>query len=218
MTTDWTCVMLRHRGGRASREPRPAVFLDRDGVIIENRDAYVRRRADVALIPGAVDAVCRLGEVRDVVIVTNQAVIGRGLVPAEEILAVHRSVVDELEAAGARIVGSVVCPHEPAARCACRKPEPGMLLAAAEAWGCRPEGGWMVGDALTDVQAGAAAGCRTMLVRTGRGAAHEQDTRRSHPDCVVVPSLPLGLEELLAEPARGGHWTWPTAGPGTVID
>ncbi|MEV4948781.1 HAD-IIIA family hydrolase [Streptomyces sp. NPDC053755] len=192
-------MLIRHRAEDASEGARrPVVFLDRDGVLIENRDAHVRRPSDVALIPGAVEAVRLLSRSRDVVIVTNQAVIERDLAPAEEILAIHRSVVDRFEAAGASILGSVICPHAPAGRCACRKPEPGMLLAASRAWGCRPEGGWMVGDAITDIQAGAAAGCRTMLVRTGRGAAHEDRTRQAYPGCVVAPSLSLGADRLLA--------------------
>ncbi|MBB5128142.1 D-glycero-D-manno-heptose 1,7-bisphosphate phosphatase [Streptomyces albaduncus] len=167
-------------------------------MLIENRDTHVRRVSDVALIPGAVDAVRRLSMYRDVVIVTNQAVIERDSAPAEEILAVHQCIVDTLTAAGADIVGSVICPHDPARRCVCRKPEPGMLFAASRAWGCRVEGGWMVGDAITDVQAGVAAGCRTMLVRTGRGVVHESDTRRVYPDCVVAASLACGLGRLLA--------------------
>ncbi|MEW2402222.1 HAD-IIIA family hydrolase [Streptomyces sp. NPDC046862] len=218
MTTDRACVMLRHRGERVSRESRPTVFLDRDGVLIENRDAYVRRASDVALIPGAIDAVRLLGEYRDVVIVTNQAVIGRGLVPAEDILAIHRSVIELFEAQGARLVGSVLCPHAPVSACACRKPQPGMLLAACRAWGCQLEDSWIVGDAVTDVQAGAAAGCRTMLVRTGRGADHEDDTRRSHPDCVVVPSLPFGVDRLLAGPGHDGCATEEPDGSRPVMD
>lgn len=149
------------------------------------------------LIPGAVDAVRRLSACRDVVIVTNQAVIERDLAPAEEILAIHRSIVDTLTAAGADLTGSVICPHDPARRCMCRKPKPGMLMAASRAWGCRLKDGWMIGDAITDVQAGAAAGCRTMLVRTGRGAVHKGDTRRAHPDCVIAASLSRGLDRLL---------------------
>lgn len=196
--------MLRHLGDRASHESLPTVFLDRDGVLIENRDAHVRRASDVALIPGAVDAVRRLSERRNVVIVTNQAVIERDLAPAEEILAIHQSIIELFEAGGASIVGSVICPHDPASRCVCRKPKPGMLLAASRTWGCRLEDSWMVGDAITDVQAGAAAGCRTMLVRTGRGAKHEDDTRNAHPGCVMVPSLALGLDRLLADPTPSG--------------
>jgi D-glycero-D-manno-heptose 1,7-bisphosphate phosphatase len=196
--------MLRHRGEQARYEVRPTVFLDRDGVLNENRDAHIRRVSDVVLIPGVVHAVRRLGEHRDVVIVTNQAVIGRGLAQKEDIVAIHRSVVELFEAQGARIVGSVICPHTVASECPCRKPLPGMLLAASQSWGCRLENSWMVGDAVTDVQAGTAAGCRTMLVRTGRGAAHEENTLRVQPDCVVVPSLPFGLERLLADRGQDG--------------
>ncbi|QOW01839.1 D-glycero-alpha-D-manno-heptose-1,7-bisphosphate 7-phosphatase [Rhodococcus pyridinivorans] len=201
MTTNQSCVLLQQNRGLA-RISRPAVFLDRDGVVIDNCDTYVRHPSDVTFLPGVIDAVRKLSERRDVVIVTNQSVIGRGFVPAETILEIHQSIVDSLIAGGADITGSVICPHDPSSRCTCRKPEPGMLIAASQAWGCQLEGSWMVGDALTDIQAGAAVGCQTMLVRTGRGEYQEHATRLSHPECVVVPSLLVGVDRLLADPTN----------------
>jgi D-glycero-D-manno-heptose 1,7-bisphosphate phosphatase len=150
----------------------PAIFLDRDGVIIDNRADYVKSVAEVRFIPGALAAlarVARLGAHR-LVIVTNQSAIGRGLITPAAAQAVNDHVRREIEAAGACLDGLYVCPHHPDAGCDCRKPAPGLLLQAAEALNLDLSASVMIGDALSDVQAGQAAGAHALLVRTGRGA------------------------------------------------
>ena len=150
---------------------RPAVFIDRDGVIIENRSDYVKSVAEARFIPGALEALARLAA-RDyaIVIVTNQSPIGRGLVSPAVSDAINAYVRQQIVAAGGRLDGLYVCPHRPEAGCACRKPAPGMLLAAAADLGLDLAASVMIGDALSDVQAGLRAGARAILVLTGRGA------------------------------------------------
>ncbi len=156
---------------------RPAVFLDRDGVLIEDAH-YVGCASRVRLIPGAAEAVAALNRAgRAVVVVTNQAGVAKGMFTAAAVEAVHAFLAEQLAGYGARIDAFYYCPHHPEGevpeyrtRCECRKPGPGMLRAAAAELGLDPARSWMVGDRETDLAAGAAAGCRTVLVRTGYGA------------------------------------------------
>jgi D-glycero-D-manno-heptose 1,7-bisphosphate phosphatase len=152
---------------------RPALFLDRDGVIIENRDAYVRSWEDVAFLPGALQALAALSASPfAIVIVTNQSAVGRGLIPLARAEAINRGVVDQIEKSGGRVDGVFICPHAPGDACSCRKPLPGLLLQAADALHLDLSQSVMVGDAVSDLMAGQNAGVRrTFLVRTGRGAA-----------------------------------------------
>ncbi|MEP7356326.1 MAG: HAD-IIIA family hydrolase [Anaerolineales bacterium] len=144
--------------------------MDRDGVIIENRADYVKSLDEVHFIPGVFAALagaarlpCRL------VIVTNQSAVGRGLIGLEMAHRINEFVVQRLVAAGGRVDGVYLCPHGPEADCDCRKPAPGMLLQAAAELGLDLAASLMIGDALSDVQAGQRAGARAILVRTGRG-------------------------------------------------
>lgn len=154
---------------------RPGIFLDRDGVIIENRSDYVRSWEDVAFIPGALDALAEMARTEyAVIIVTNQAGVGRGLIPAAVAHSINESICDEIVRASGRVDGLYICPHTKDDNCDCRKPKPGMLLQAAREHDLDLSRSWMIGDALTDLQAGEAAGARPLLVLTGRG--EEQKT------------------------------------------
>lgn len=160
---------------------RPAVFLDRDGVIIENRANYVRALSEVAFIPGALAAIAHLApSAFAVVVVTNQSAVGRGLVTLAMVQATHAFLRAEIQAAGGRLDGIYFCPHAPTAGCACRKPAPGLLLQAAAELHLDLTASVMVGDNLTDVQAAQAAGVRPILVRTGLGEQHAQLLQTGH--------------------------------------
>lgn len=151
----------------------PAVFLDRDGVIIENRADYVRSWADVTIYPQALSVLARLRELPyKIVIVTNQSVIGRGGISQAAAEAINERLVAEIVRVGGRVDGVFMCPHAPQDGCECRKPRPGLLFQAARALAIDLSSSWMIGDALTDVMAGQAAGVeRAALVLTGRGEA-----------------------------------------------
>lgn len=149
----------------------PAIFLDRDGVIIENRADYVRCWHDVEIFPQALDALARLRQwPGKIVIVTNQSVVGRRLISLQEAQDINRRLLREIETAGGRIDAVYMCPHAPDDNCACRKPLPGMLTQAARDLQIKLTQSIMIGDALTDLAAGRAAGVSEVaLVRTGHG-------------------------------------------------
>jgi len=147
-----------------------AVFLDRDGVLIEDREDYVKCWDEVRFIPNVYGALRRLTEAGlPLVIVTNQAAVGRGIVSQEFVVETHSRMISVLEARGARIAGAYFCPHHPDAGCTCRKPLPGLLYLAAADHGFVLANSIMVGDSLRDIAAVEAVGGRGILVRTGKG-------------------------------------------------
>ena len=147
-----------------------AIFLDRDGVICENRSDHVKKWQEFRFLPGAIASLVTLSKLGlPIVVVTNQAAINRGLVSTDVVEDIHQRMMDEVAACGGRIDRVFFCPHRPDQPCNCRKPEPGMLLQAAEEMKLDLAGSYMVGDAATDLLAGQRMGCRTFLVLTGRG-------------------------------------------------
>ncbi len=167
-------LRVKRHGLSRSLKPtdQPTVFLDRDGVINRGRPGYVRTPEQFEFLP---KAIAGLRFLQDhgwrLVIVTNQDASGWKLVPEKE---------------GVRIAEIYFCPHHVLSDCACRKPRPGMLLAAARDLGVRPRNAWMVGDKVLDVQTGRAFGCRTAWV--GPPAWRERFTeemRASSPDVVA---------------------------------
>ena len=183
----------------------PCLFLDRDGVIIEEVH-YLGDPSQVRLIPGVAAAIARVNALGwPVVVVTNQAGVARGYFPESQVEVVHRHLAGLLALESARIDAWRHCPHHPTegvgdyrVDCACRKPAPGMLLAAAREMGLSLEHGWMVGDKLTDLQAGARAGCRTWLVRTGYGSGEEATLDASTTKCAgVADALPGAIDGII---------------------
>jgi D-glycero-D-manno-heptose 1,7-bisphosphate phosphatase len=152
-----------------------AVFLDRDGVLI--RDVHLLTRSDqLQLTNGAPQAVHEMHRAGyTVVVVTNQAVVARGLASEQEVRGIHECIQDMLRAASVDPIDRFYfCPHHPNAdlevyrtNCTCRKPEPGLLLQASVDLGIDLASSWMVGDRISDIMAGHLAGCRTILVETG---------------------------------------------------
>lgn len=149
----------------------PAIILDRDGVIIENRSNYVRSWEDVHIYPQALRALASIkGSQYKIAIVTNQSVVGRGLITMERANEINDRIVAEINKHGGRVNGVYMCPHAPQDNCACRKPQPGLLQNAARELSLDLSRSIMIGDALSDLQAGQLAGVnRTILVLTGRG-------------------------------------------------
>jgi D-glycero-D-manno-heptose 1,7-bisphosphate phosphatase len=152
-----------------------AIFLDRDGVINENLAGHVKSWAEFKFIPEALESIRRLTETGlPIFIVTNQGMISRGQATIEALQDIHQKMLEQIHAAGGAIKHVYFCPHDSACKCACRKPEPGMLTEAAEAYDVDLTQSFMVGDAWTDVQAGLSVGARSIFVLTGRGAAQYQ--------------------------------------------
>jgi D-glycero-D-manno-heptose 1,7-bisphosphate phosphatase len=155
---------------------RPAVFPDRDGTLTAEAD-WVKTKADLVLLPCATEAVALLSRAGFAVIVaTNQSAIARGLLSEPELAEIHAHMTRELERGGGRVDHVYYCPHHPTEGnppyrrdCRCRKPKPGMLLAAARELSLDLAGSWTVGDAGRDLAAGEAIGVPGILVATGKG-------------------------------------------------
>jgi D-glycero-D-manno-heptose 1,7-bisphosphate phosphatase len=150
-----------------------AIFLDRDGVISENRADHVKSWEEFRFIPGSLAALRWLREAGfRTFVVTNQAVVNRGIVPTAVIDDIHTQMRWHIQQHGGLIDDLNFCPHDTSEGCACRKPRPGMLIQLAAKWNIDLARSYMVGDAWTDMAAGRAANCRCVMVQTGRGAEH----------------------------------------------
>jgi D-glycero-D-manno-heptose 1,7-bisphosphate phosphatase len=157
----------------------PAIFLDRDGVLIENRPDYVRHWSHVTILPKAIDALSGFQRAGfKIIIVTNQAAVGRGMMTLNDAQMINERLVKTIKERGGWVDGVFMCPHKPEDNCVCRKPQPGLLFQAAREFSIDLGSSWMVGDAWTDLLAGNAAGVEgTIIVRTGRGAAQLGQTQ-----------------------------------------
>ncbi len=156
-----------------SRAGRPAVFLDRDGTLIED-PGYLADPAGVRLLPGVPAALRRLeaaGYVR--VVITNQSGIGRGRYGEAEFQAVEAEMEHQLATAGAGVDAVYHCPHQAEAGCACRKPGTALHRQAIASLQLDPLRSWCIGDRTGDVLAAKALGARAILVRSGEGRHHE---------------------------------------------
>ena len=178
----------------------PAIFLDRDGVIIENQAKYVRDWSQAKFIPKAIDAIANLHRknLYKIVIVTNQSAIGRELLTLKVAQDINRRLVKIIENHGGKIEGVYMCPHKPEDFCNCRKPKPGLFFQAAKDLSLNLSQSWMVGDAWSDLLAGQAAGLRgVIMVKTGRGAEQllqpQPDTLR---DFHIYDDLSEALEAI----------------------
>ncbi len=150
---------------------KPAIFLDRDGTLNVEKH-YLHRIGEWEWTPHAIEALQRFHAAGyALVVVTNQSGIARGYYTAEDVGILHDWVSAQLAANGVPLMGMYYCPHEPGITpaCTCRKPQPGMLLRAASEHGLDLARSWMIGDKAIDIEAGAAAGTKTLLVRTGYG-------------------------------------------------
>lgn len=154
----------------------PAIFLDRDGVIIENVSTYIRSWEEVRFISKSLFALKKAQKSPyKIILVTNQSAVGRGILPLDLAWEINRRLVAVIQQAGGRVDGVYMCPHAPEDNCDCRKPKPGLILQAADELSLDLQRSILVGDALSDLLAGQAAGIpQTILVRTGRGLEQEK--------------------------------------------
>jgi histidinol-phosphate phosphatase family protein len=141
------------------------MFLDRDGVINYNRNDYVKSWDEFVFIPTAKEALQKINRSEFMlIIITNQSPIGRGIFTTETLDKIHKNMLQELAEAGCIIDAIYFCPHKPDDGCSCRKPEPGLILRAAEDFGIDLSSSWMIGDSDGDIKAGESAGCKTAKV------------------------------------------------------
>lgn len=179
----------------------PAIFLDRDGVLIENRSDYVRDWSQVKIIPEAIHALS-LTPLKNykIVIVTNQSAVGRGLLLPTHANKINRRLVNLIRQHGGKMDGVYMCVHKPDDDCFCRKPRPGLLLQAAKELSLDLQRSWMIGDAWSDVQAGQRAGVQhTILLRTGRGTEQLLLPRPEElSEYLIFNNLPTALDAIFA--------------------
>ena len=177
----------------------PAIFLDRDGVLIENRIDYVRDWSQVKTYPEAIYALSSSAiKNYKVVIVTNQSAVGRGLISLEVAENINNSLISLIHQSGGYVDAVYMCPHKPDDGCFCRKPKPGLLLQAAQELSLDLSRSWMIGDAWSDVIAGQEAGVMlTILLKTGRGKEQLLQARpRVVTNHLIFDNLPQAFNNI----------------------
>lgn len=156
----------------ATRAMHKTILLDRDGVLNRDLPESVCCAEQLEMLPGSLEALRLLAESNyRVLVVTNQACVGRGEISPHELETIHRKLCREAAAAGGRIDDIFVCTHAADEQCGCRKPKPGLILQAQREWRFEPADTCLVGDDIRDVEAAVAAGCIPILVHTGKGCA-----------------------------------------------
>jgi D-glycero-D-manno-heptose 1,7-bisphosphate phosphatase len=166
------------------------IFLDRDGVINENRVDHVKSWDEFRFIPGALEAIAELTAAGlRIFVITNQAVVNRGIMTSSEVDAVNARMMDVIREYGGRVESVIYCPHRPEDLCNCRKPAPGLFFLAAERYQLNLTESLIIGDAFADIDAGWAAGCPGVLVLTGRGRDQLASSSPRYRDVPVVDDL-----------------------------
>ncbi|WP_426415526.1 D-glycero-beta-D-manno-heptose 1,7-bisphosphate 7-phosphatase [Aestuariirhabdus sp. LZHN29] len=146
------------------------IILDRDGVINQDSDDFIKSLEEWIPIPGSIEAIARLSRAgHQVAIATNQSGLGRGYFQLSDLDEMHRYLLDLVEAQGGSIDHIAYCPHAPDAGCGCRKPLAGLIEQIESALGVSAKGCYLVGDSLRDLQAGVSKGALPVLVMTGKG-------------------------------------------------
>ena len=149
---------------------QPLIILDRDGVINEDSDAFVKSPDEWRAIPGSIEAIARFNRAGcPVAIATNQSGIARGLFDLATLTQIHDKMLGLITAAGGRLDALVYCPHGPDDQCTCRKPEPGLMHQIEERLQIPLTNAYVVGDSLRDLQAAEKVGAKPVLVKTGKG-------------------------------------------------
>ena len=173
------------------------VILDRDGVINQDSDDYIKSLDEWIPIPGAIEAIARLSKAGwTVAVATNQSGLARGYYDDATLQAMHQQLRQLVAEQGGELGIVVHCPHGPDHGCECRKPRPGMLLQIAEHYRTSLKGVWFVGDSSADLQAALAVDCQPVLVKTGKG---ERTLSRPLPaNTLVFDDLAAVAAQLLA--------------------
>lgn len=162
-------------------------FVDRDGVINRDRDDYVKSASEFEFLPESPQALARLHAAGwTTVLISNQAAVAKGIMTMDALEGINKVLRDGVTAAGGNIDAMYYCLHRPEDRCDCRKPLPGMLIKASKDFGIDPTQAVFIGDAARDILAGKAAGCKTVLVLTGKLTAEDATAMDPSPDYVAA--------------------------------
>ena len=175
------------------------VILDRDGVINQDSDAYIKSPAEWIPIPGSLEAIAELTNAGfNVAVATNQSGIARGLFDIDTLNRIHGVMMDRIAAVGGRIEAIAFCPHGPDAGCACRKPAPGLLLSLGQRFGIPLHDVPVIGDSLRDLEAALSVGAKPILVRTGKGRLTSAHLPSHLTGVTVVDDLDCAVATILA--------------------
>jgi D-glycero-D-manno-heptose 1,7-bisphosphate phosphatase len=151
------------------------VYLDRDGVVNHDSDAFIKSPSEWIPLPGAIDAIRRLSALGIfIAICSNQSGVARRIVSAHSLAMIHRKLFETIQSGGGRVDVIRYCPHGPDDGCCCRKPLPGMILDLNRRFNVSPDRVIMVGDAGRDLESAVRAGVHSVLVRTGHGRRTER--------------------------------------------
>ena len=179
------------------------VFIDRDGVINANRPDYVKSWHEFHFLPGSREAIAKLSRAgHRIVVCTNQAGVAKGIIAVETIEDIHRKMVAEIAEMGGLIEKVYYCPHAKEENCACRKPRPGMLLRARDELDLDLTDAVFVGDSMSDIRAGLAAGIHTILVLSGLGL---EQFRTHHQEAESPFRISMNLEQAVEIILKGWH-------------
>ena len=178
-------------------EPARYLLLDRDGVINQDSDAYIKSPAEWHPIPGSLEAIALLNSHGyRIIVITNQSGIARGYFDLAMLSRIHNKMHQAAAEHGAVIERIYYCPHGPSDNCLCRKPKPGMLEQFSRDYDVRLDTVTMIGDSMRDIESAQSVGAQPILVRSGKG----ERTLAKHPDinCPIFNTLHDAAQQLLA--------------------
>jgi D-glycero-D-manno-heptose 1,7-bisphosphate phosphatase len=176
------------------------VILDRDGVINQDSDLYIKSAEEWIPIDGSIDAIARLSQNGyTVALATNQSGLSRGLFDLDDLEQIHMKMSRLVEQAGGAIDGIFYCPHHPDDQCDCRKPAAGLLQAIEREWHCSVKAAPFIGDSLKDLQVARSQGCLPVLVKTGKGleTLKKIEHTKEWQDLLVFDKLSSAVDFLL---------------------
>lgn len=177
----------------------PVVFLDRDGVINEDRDDYVKSIDELVVFAFTPESVARLNHAGfAVVVVSNQQCIGKGIMTLEQLESIQMEISRQIMASGGEIASFCYCTHLKSEDCSCRKPKAGMLCKASKELKLDTEQGFMVGDNEKDIIAGKSVGCKTILVLSGMATHETARTMDELPD-YIADNLKTAVDWILSQ-------------------
>ncbi len=173
------------------------IILDRDGVINQDSDAYIKSPDEWHAIPGSLEAIARIKQSGfHVAVATNQSGISRGLYDLSTLNAIHQKMTQELSKLGGHIDFIAFCPHQDEEQCDCRKPLPGLYERIAKRWNISLDEVPVIGDSRRDLEAAVLVKAKPVLVRTGKGKQTRLEGLGSIP---VYDDLKQAVDQLLAQ-------------------
>lgn len=181
---------------------KPAIFIDRDGVINENLVDHVKTWDEFVFLSNVFEPLTSLAQSEHlIIIISNQSPIGRGLVKQAVIEDIFCRMKEEIQKKGGRIDGIYYCPHSPDEHCDCRKPKPGLFYQAVENLGVDLSNSFFIGDAVSDVEAAFNVGCTPIFVLTGRGSKQLAELRQRGYDnrVQIVENLATAIKLIMGD-------------------